>query len=648
MADNISIFEQLKADNPFASSASPLPWENNTPDVLQLNSVVSAEIEQLIRNKRLQPSLPLSGLIFGGAGMGKTHMLARILRKLRKNAWQVIFVAVRSLTNPKMIMQEILSEIFICMTQTHSNGRSQFDVLMSAMMDVFHERRREDGFSITDTPNLKTYLKHDMPRIDRVFLKCILLYLGTNDKTIKDEIIEWLREGLDDEDSLKLGLPLRDVNSMDDEACESAAKNIITSLGILLSYARIPMLICFDDLETMKNSNELISAWGGTIAFLMNATSGILPLCFVRRDIWDSKFLPVLDMAIVQRLQVGKMEMNTCSVEQAKQIIHDRIASAFTEGVEEKYNWLISRIGVIPLGRSPRQVIELAKNALSYSSDPKEIVKEAYDDEYKKIQSEPRAWPPNASQINIVLEEWLKAHAGFELHHSKGKHIRICGTYHDRRYAFIVVVPKSHVTATAGVNEGIRFLEEYPGSFCCYVMETKIHKKTWKKFLARLDDFRAAGGCVAELDEDSRIQWYALTAAINQINNGNVNIYLPTGSRTATLADARDFLCSVDLVPGIFADSTAKTKPAQPASPAQPEPVIIVEPDILKVNLTSVIKGSPMKIIAAEKALALLAGRHITVSRNELLAFVNTDRAAFRLYPAKGGNDVMIGLVGRQ
>ncbi len=55
-----------------------------------------------------------------------------------------------------------------------------------------------------------------------------------------------------------------------------------------------------------------------------------------------------------------------------------------------------------------------------------------------------------------------------------------------------------------------------------------------------------------------------------------------------------------------------------------------------------------MKIIAAEKALALLAGRHITVSRNELLAFVNTDRAAFRLYPAKGGNDVMIGLVGRQ
>ena len=366
MSDNISIFEQLKANNPFVSSASPLPWNNNTPDLLQLNSSVSAEIEQLIREKRRQPSLPLSGLIFGGAGMGKTHMLARILRKLRKNAWQVLFVTVRTLTNPKRITQEILSEIFLCMTKIHSNGRSQFDMLMSAMMDAFHEHRREDGFSSNEMPELKSYLKRDMPGIDRVFLKCILLYMSTSDRIIKDEIIDWLREGLDDEDSLKLGLPMRDISSMDDASCESSAKNIITSLGILLSYSRLPMIICFDELETMKHSEELISAWGSSVAFLMNAISGILPLCFVRRDIWDSKFLPVLDMAIVQRLQVGKMEMSSCSVEQAKQLIHDRIAATFTEGVEEKYNWLIAKVGVLPLGRSPRQVIELAKKALAY------------------------------------------------------------------------------------------------------------------------------------------------------------------------------------------------------------------------------------------------------------------------------------------
>lgn len=648
MADNISIFEQLKADNPFLSSSSPLPWENNTPDLLQLNSAVSTEIEQLVREKRREPSLPLAGLIFGGPGTGKTHMLTRILRRLRKNAWQAIFVTVRAFTDSKKIIQALLSEIFICMTESHSNGRSQFDMLMNEVMNVYHERRREDGFSSNDMPELKIYLKRDMPGISRAFLKCILLYLGTSDRTTKDEIIEWLRTGLDDEDSLKLGLPMRDADSMDEAACESAAKDIITSLGIVLAYARVPMIICFDELDGMHHSRELIEAWGDTVAFLMNSTSGILPLCFIKGEVWGKVFHPVLNLSIVQRLQAGKMEMKGCSVEQAKQLIHDRIEAKFTDGVEEKYNWLISRMGnVLDVGQSPRDVIDLARKALSYPSDPSDPIKEAYDDEFKKVQAEPRAWPPNASQINIVLENWLNSHNGFELHTSKGKHIRVCGTYHDKRYSFIVVVPKSHVTATAGVNEGIRFLQEYPGSFCCYVMETKAHKKTWKKFLARLDDFRAAGGCVVELDEESRITWYALTATINQINNGNVNIYLPTGSRTATLADAREFLCSFNLVPGIFAASTAKSEPVQPTSLAKPQPVIIVEPDILKVNLTSVIKSSPMKIIAAEKALALLAGRKINVSRNELLAFVNTDKAAFRVYPAKGGNDVMIGLVDR-
>ena len=641
MTDNISIFEQLKANNPFASSSSPFPWENKTPDLSQLNSAVSAEIEQLIREKRRQPSLPLAGLIFGDAGMGKTHMLTRILRKLRKNAWQVIFVTVKFLTDPKKITQSVLYDIFSCMTKTHSNGRSQFDMLMSAMMDVYHERRREDGFSSTDTLELKTYLKHDMPDISKMFLKCILLYMGTNDRAIKDEVIDWLREGLDDEDSLKLGLPMRDVDLMEDAACESAAKNIITSLGILLSYARIPMIICFDELDAM-HSRELIEAWGDTVAFLMNTISGILPLCFIKNKTWDEEFHSVLNLSVVHRLQAGKMTMKGCSVEQAKQLVHDRIAATFTEGVEEKYNWLISRMGnVFEVGLSPRDVIDFARNALSYSSTPIDTIKEKYDDEFKKVQAEPRAWPPNSSQINIVLEEWLNAHSGFELLPSKGKHIRVCGTYQDRRYAFIVVVPKSHVTATAGVNEGIRFLQEYPGSFCCYVMETKIHKKTWKKFLARLEDFKAAGGCVVELDDESRTKWYALTATINQINNGNVNLYLPTGSRTASLADAREFLCSVDLVPGIFANSTAKTEPSKPA------PVAIIEPDIIKLNLTSVIKSSPMKIITAEKALTLLAGKNIHVSRNELIAFVNSDRNTFRVYPAKGGNDVMLGLAGK-
>ena len=45
MSDN-KILEKLKKNNPFVSSASPMPWENTNPDLLQLNREASEYIEQ--------------------------------------------------------------------------------------------------------------------------------------------------------------------------------------------------------------------------------------------------------------------------------------------------------------------------------------------------------------------------------------------------------------------------------------------------------------------------------------------------------------------------------------------------------------------------------------------------------------------------
>ena len=92
-----------------------------------------------------------------------------------------------------------------------------------------------------------------MPGIDRLFLKAILFYLSTSDETVKADILEWLREGLDDDDSLRIGLPSRDVHSMDDEKCESMARKFLTSLGLILGYARVPMVVCFDQLDAMRD-----------------------------------------------------------------------------------------------------------------------------------------------------------------------------------------------------------------------------------------------------------------------------------------------------------------------------------------------------------------------------------------------------------
>ena len=640
MLYNNSIIEQLKANNPFLSIASPLPWENNMPDISQLNSDVSANIEQLIRNKRREPSEPLSGLIFGGQGMGKTHMLTRLLRRLRKNAWHAVFVNVRVPTNPKRIMQEVLAEMCICLAKTHSSGRSQFDMVISEMMNVYHERRAEDGFSNSDLSYMKNYLKRDMPSLNRIFLKCILLYLEAGDELTKSNIIEWMREGLDDEDSLKLGLPMRDLYSMEDAACESEAKNIIASFGTLMAYAGTPMIVCFDQLDAIKNDKELIEAWGNTVGFLMNDIAGILPLCFIKEESWDESFHKTLDLAIVQRLKICVMKMKGCSVKQAQQLIHDRIASSFSEGAEEMYSWLMQRMsGALHPDMSPRSVIEVASKTIALP--PSDPIKDAYEEERRRVQDEPQVWPPNAEHIKLALSTWLSAHVGFQEHANNWKYIKLLGEYGDKKLAFIILMPKVSTTAIAGLNEGLRFMKEYPASFCCYIMEMKAHRKTGKKFAEKLAEFEKAGGYVLRLDDASRVQWYALAALLNRINNGDVNIFAQNQSRAATLNDAEEFFRGQNLVPGIFREPKDTDAHPQPPKP-QPEPP--VSPDVLKVNLVGIIKASPMKLLTIDKAVDALARRKIRIPRDELLAFLNADKKTFRLYTPKRG-EVMLGLV---
>ena len=119
--------------------------------------------------------------------------------------------------------------------------------------------------------------------------------------------------------------------------------------------------------------------------------------------------------------------------------------------------------------------------------------------------------------------------------------MKLTGRYKDKSFAFIVVTSKNHLVASAGLKRGIEFLEENPGGFCCYVSEKKIHKPTWKQANENMEIFKNSGGHVLLLDDESRIRWYALTALINRVDNGDVNLYLRNGNRTAGREDIQIF-----------------------------------------------------------------------------------------------------------
>ena len=633
------IQQRLHDNNPFASVSSPFPWENNNPDITQLNREVSEEIEQLIRQKRREPSIPLAGLILGEIGYGKTHMMMRILRRLRDNEQPAVFAAIKAFRNPKGAMQHILSEIFINLRLTHSKGRSQFDILADGIVSSYKECRLKDGFDDIPLRDMQKYLIRDLPRLDRNFLRCILLYLGTDDEFDRADILEWLCDGLDDETSERLGLPIKDTNSMTEERREELAEKTLISLGIVMGYAKIPMIVCFDQLDNM-DSPELIKAWGEVVSLLINDLPGVLPLCFLKAATWEDKFRSVLEPAVVQRLEHRKMKMKGCTSAQARKLVHEKIAVVFSNDTEEAYKWLMSRIeNILRDGLSPREVVRLASEAITGTVSPPDAIKAVYNDETGKVKAAPLTWPPNADQLTLALEVWLSSIEGVGLHDSHGKYIRIQGVYGDRKFAFIIVVPKSHVTATNGVKEGLKFLNEYPGSYCCYVMEDKSHKKTWKKFAEKLNEFERAGGSVVHLDKDTRISWYALTALINRVDNGDVNIYTQASRITATRQVLLPFVSTLKLIDMPLFKLPAASVTYTPVS-ENAKPRKFYDEEILAKTMTSIVKSSPMSIMNIDKASELLAQRGISLSRNEVLSFVKKHRDRFRTFISK--NDVLI------
>ncbi|MCR5346169.1 MAG: ATP-binding protein [Fretibacterium sp.] len=650
------LLQQLRENNPFASSASPLPWNNANPDLGSLNREATEAIEQLIREKRREPSMPLAGLILGEAGSGKTHMLMRILRRMRENGQIAVFVTVRTFRDPDSVMGHLLTETLISLSREHHTGCSQLDMLMEELDSACQERCREEGFEIQQGLNRLRVLRTQMPGIDKGFLKCLLLYAEASSADMKMELLDWLRSGLDDEDSLRLGLPSRDLDSMTEAKREADAERILLSIGQVLACAKVPMIICFDQLDSM-DSRELIIAWGHMLDLLINNLKGALPLAFLRADTWNNRFTHYLDDSIVHRM-TGRppIVIGNCSLEQAKQLIRHRIRAIFSNKADRINSWILSRLeGKLHAGYSPRSVINLTNQVIAEAtphsvSEPVLIknrtMEAAYREECDKIRMVSGDWPPNAENLLLALGTWLDSQEDFDVKPCKDKYIQLMGTKGKNACAFIVIASKSHLSAGAALQHGINFLKEKPGGVCYYVTDGRTHKGpgNWKAVHQLIEQLTGLGGRIIVLDEEERAQWYGLVALLNKLDNGDVTLSLSSGQRNATRDDLRRYMkesFSVDFLKmekprRDNAESNVSPYPSREEGAQSPAP----DDETLLEALTSLLDASPMKLLPAEKILEMLKARNSEISYPRLLSCVKRFQDRFYVYQA--GKDTLI------
>ena len=648
------ILQRLRENNPFASSASPLPWNNANPDLGSLNREATEAIEQLLREKRRAPSMPLAGLILGEAGAGKTHMLMRILRRMRENGQIAIFVTVRTFRDPDSVMGHLLTEIIISLSREHSAGRSQLDMLMEELDSVYRESCQEDGFSIHQGVERLSFLRTRMPGVDKGLLKCFLLYAEETSPDVRMELLDWIRSGLDEEDCERLGLSQRDLDSMNEAKREADAEKMLLSIGQILAYAKVPMTVCFDQLDGME-SRELIIAWGRMLSLLVNDLRGVLPLAFLRADTWNTRFSTQLDDSVVQRM-TGRppIVIGNCSLGQAQQLIRDRVRALFGGDADGISAWLLSRLkGKLHAGYSPRSVINLANQAIVEADVPPSLdsvsaenkaMEAAYQEECDKVRMAPGDWPPNAEELLLALEVWMKAQEAIDVRPGKDKYIQLRGTRGDSECAFIVIASKNHLSAGAALKRGIEFLKKYTKGLCCYVMDGRTLKgpENWKVVHQLMGEFTRHGGRVLVLDEEDRAQWYGLVALLNKLDNGDVTLYLNSGARNATREDLKRYM--KEAFPTDFFNlnvpSGEEVAPETTPSPSTETPSPTPNDEPLAQILLSLLDTSPMKLLPAGKMVEMLSARALEVSHTRLLSCVSRFQDRFHVYPA--GKDTLI------
>ncbi|MDR2178668.1 MAG: hypothetical protein LBP21_00030 [Synergistaceae bacterium] len=640
MTNNLNVREEFLKNNPFFSGSAAEPWENKDPDIASLNHAPYEHICALVREKNNYPRRPLAGLIVGEAGAGKTHFLGRLLKYTQQNDIATTFVFVRPLLNPHKAIRYLLSEIAVSLSKTRiledpdkgtKEEISQFEFLVRKTMQRYREENPQPTFN-----SFTSYFGKVYKGINPSLLIAIFNYDALKKQS---SISAWL-SGRIDEDYVS-DLESTDREGREDADLEDEARKIIRSLGMLLDYCSMSMIVCFDQLDGMKDL-PLIKAFEALVHFLVNETYGILPLACLRDGSW-TLLTSSLDPAVVGRLFSNKMFLWGCSVAQAQELIKARIVSRFGENSEDKYQWLMLQLqGKLKENYSPRQVIALANEAILYPAEitpPPEIdivafLADTYRRERDKVALDFEAWLPDNERLLKALYAYLSNRPEYDsLHVQNGKYITLTGKYRksdadEVACAFVINTADHYMRALGAFNSGMDFLLARPKGICYYITDKRCKfKPTWTATLKKKKEFEELNGISLFLEESQAIDWYGLTSLIFKVEAGDVSLPASMGFRTATMEDFARYMKE-----GFDKDLLQKVAPPPPPPP----------PFDLEKKIVDILKTSPMLFMTVTILLQNLKNDNIIVARDTLLKFIKDHPDRMSLYGSTDDNLVML------
>ena len=573
------IIDGLRRHNPFASGVAGDPRKDRYPDVPGLGDTAFNGILGLIAQKQRSPGMNVAGMVVGETGVGKTHLIARLIDAGTNGEVPCHTAYLRPFIDPHGGFRYLLREIVVNLQMKIGSDSSSaldrlaarmgceaFSRLTAGISDARYRKKcaqlQRNPLAILSTQfhpaqtkkkliafAAKHFLEID-PAFHRGFLTAMLHYCLY--PSHRPDAVQWLMGRVIDSDALKrLGVP--DRSQASESALEDEAREILTSFDRMLARYGTPLVVFFDQLENLSTPDQ-ITTFQRMIFFLGDTCSAMLPLAFFRGADWEHGFVGKLDDYCRTRLEANKYDLAGCSRDQAMALIRSRLDHAL-EGMDRPdplypfhprhKSALESMLNMAEM--HPRQVISRANRLLHqilFDTVPApkteaEILKAAYHAWYETILANMDQYRPDRDRLALGLKLYL-ANRPPDCPYSVR---RVAETSKSRKYialtadltladghsapaVVMVDVELHHKSVSASLRRGIDHLKSHPEGRALYVRDGRCPfpgPDRWKETNKRLTALKAGGGAAIFLNEEARACLYTLAFLEQDLRSGDIS-----------------------------------------------------------------------------------------------------------------------------
>jgi hypothetical protein len=333
-------FERIRSANPFAVNRVGVSTAG-TEDAPNIHHRPYARLLELAERAR-QQRLGVGALLWGEAGIGKSHLLARLGRWAGMDQKQAVFVY---LTNLQAQPEQMPRSLLRCVVSILTGGLTArfyrtplFRLLNAAIRQALHDEGTRHSWhegeaayrTLVDdlcgaSPGQAAVVDRQVYGALFRFFRSAYLARAQSDDGVAALAARWLAgDALDPDEAGRLGVAVgsgREPAALTDD---EQVKRVLIALAQIASYRQQPLLLGFDQVDNLEP--EQFAALARFLHALLDSAANLLVVTAgVRETIARWKERGVIQASTWDRLAEHEIELQRVTVPEARQVVQARL-----------------------------------------------------------------------------------------------------------------------------------------------------------------------------------------------------------------------------------------------------------------------------------------------------------------------------------